>query len=172
MARCFIAVKFGDEIDSRLSELQAKAKALGLDATFPKEFHATLIFLGEKTAGEIEEVKRALDSIESPAIEVKVKGAGFFPSEKFVKVFWAGVDGLKELQKQTASTLGYSERFEGHITLSRIKTQRNLQSLKSLARDYENKEFGKTTVSELILFESSLSPQGPRYEELSVKKLS
>lgn len=172
MARCFVAVKLGSEIDSALAELQSKARTLGLDATFPRTFHVTLVFLGETSEGKIEEAKRKLDSIESKPFAVQVKGAGFFPSEKFVKVFWAGVKGLEGLQKQVASRFYSSERFEGHVTLSRVKTQRNLQSLKQLAKDYERKEFGTATVNEVILFKSNLSPSGPSYEELFVKKLS
>ncbi len=171
MARCFVAVKFGGKIDAELSELQSKARALGLDATFPREFHSTLVFLGETSEGKIEEAKRKLDGVESKPFAVQVKGAGFFPSEKFVKVFWAGVKGLDGLQKQVASRLGGSERFEGHITLARVKTQRNLHLLKQLAKDYERKEFGTATVGEVILFKSNLSPSGPSYEELFVKKL-
>ncbi|MEM4254715.1 MAG: RNA 2',3'-cyclic phosphodiesterase [Candidatus Norongarragalinales archaeon] len=172
MARCFVAVKIGGETGVSLSELQSKTKTLGLDATFPKEFHCTLAFLGEINENEIEKAKRALNSIESKTVEIEIKGVGFFPSEKFVKVFWAGVQGLDGLQKQIALTLNYNERFEGHITLARVKTQRNLQLLKQLAAEYENKKFGKAKVSEVVLFKSSLTPQGPRYEELLVKKLS
>ncbi|MBS3070022.1 RNA 2',3'-cyclic phosphodiesterase [Candidatus Micrarchaeota archaeon] len=172
MARCFVAVKFGGEIEAKLSELQSKAKALGLDATFPRTFHATLVFLGETDEGKIEEAKQKLDSVESGPVAAEVKGAGFFPSEKFVKIFWVGVKGLDKLQHKIAGAFGYNERFEGHVTLARVKTQRNLHLLKQLAKDYERKEFGTATVGEVILFKSALTPQGPRYEELFVKKLS
>ena len=172
MARCFVAVKFGEGIGEKLGQLQQKARSLGLDATFPKEFHATLAFLGEIDERKIEEAKRKLDSLQSRPAEIKATGVGFFPSEKFVKVFWAGVSGLEVLQRQVAAALEHEGRFECHVTLSRVKTQRNLQSLKQLAKDYERKEFGTATVNEVILFKSNLSPSGPNYEELFVKKLS
>lgn len=172
MARCFVAVKLGKEIDAGLKEVQDKARALELDATFPKEFHATLAFLGELSEKQIGETKQKLDSLKTKPACANVKGVGFFPSEKFVKVFWTGVGGMEGLQKQIASALGYQERFEGHITLARVKTQKNRSRLKQLAKDYEAKEFGKAEVKEVFLMKSNLSPLGPHYEELFVKKLS
>lgn len=172
MARCFVAAGFSDEINARLAALQAKARALGLDATFPREFHCTLAFLGNLSDEEVKEAKRKLDSIKAHPTAVSVEGTGFFPSEKFVKVFWVGVRGLEGLQAGVAEALGYGEKFEGHVTLARVKTQRNLGLLKKLAAESKSGEFGKTAVGEIVLYESKLTPQGPVYEPLFAKKLS
>ncbi len=174
MARCFIAVKFAPETAAKLSQLQAAARAIGLDATFPKELHCTLAFLGELKEKEIEEAKKRLDSIKSIAPDVQIKGVGFFPSEKFVKVFWAGARGLEALQKEIAVALDYreKERFAGHVTLARVKTQRNLEQLKKLAEEHKTTQFGAEKINEVVLYESRLTPQGPAYSPLFTKKLS
>ncbi len=172
MARCFVAVELPEEVKANLAALQSKARALGLDATFPAWFHCTLAFLGELDEKKVEEAELKLEQVKAGATEATVAGTGFFPSEKFVKVFWAGVSGLESLQSEVAGTLGAGGKFEGHVTLARVKTQRNLGELKKLAAENANAEFGKAMVGEIILFESDLTPQGPVYTALFRKKLS
>lgn len=174
MARCFIAVNFTTETTAKLLQLQAAARSIGLDATFPKEMHCTLAFLGELKQAEVEEAKERLGLINAVSPGVQVKGVGFFPSETFVKVFWAGVHGLDPLQNEIAAALNYNDReqFHGHVTLARVKTQKNLDALKKLAKEHETTQFGIEKIGEVTLYESRLSPEGPSYTALFAKKLS
>ncbi|HLC37931.1 MAG TPA: RNA 2',3'-cyclic phosphodiesterase [Candidatus Norongarragalinales archaeon] len=164
MARCFVAVAFGGEIASRLQTLQNTVKQTGIVATFPKEFHCTLAFLDEIGEPEVEKAKEALATVRFKPAEVSVKKLGFFPNENFIHVFWAGVEGLDELQKQVVSALHYQENFTGHITIARIKTHDNLGRLRDLVANSKGQEFGKTKVDKFFLMKSVLTPAGPVFE--------
>ncbi|MFH1056418.1 MAG: RNA 2',3'-cyclic phosphodiesterase [Candidatus Micrarchaeota archaeon] len=172
MARSFIAVKLGLEAEGKLEELQNEAKQLGLVATFPSEFHCTLVFLGELDESQLEKTKETLEGLELPKTEVEVEGTGFFPNSQFIRVFWAGVKGLDVLQEKIAKALDSRDEFTGHVTLARIKAPKNLEGLKLLAEKHGQAEFGRTIVEEILLMKSTLSPQGPQYEVLFSKKLS
>ena len=145
---------------------------MDIDATFPKDFHVTLAFLGELYDDQVEKTRKKLEALSLKPAEVLVDGAGFFPNENFVRVFWVGVEGLGDLQARVGNALDYDEKFSGHVTLARIKSPKNLQQLRELAKACAGKEFGRTRVDEIVLFKSTLSPGGPVYEELMVKKLS
>ena len=172
MTRCFIAVKFGEEIEAKLQQLQNRVKQLDIDASFPRDLHCTLAFLGELYEDQIDKTKEKLSSLSLKPSEVSVKGVGFFPNENFIRVFWVGLEGLDEIQKKIAKALNHKEKFSGHVTIARIKSPKNREQLQELAEACKGKEFGKTAVSEIILFKSVLTPQGPHYEELLVKKFS
>ena len=172
MVRCFIAVKLGEEIEAPLRELQNKAKQLDIDASFPSDFHCTLAFLGELYEDQVEKTKERLEKLQLKQTQVEVKGVGFFPNGKCIRVFWAGVKGLDEMQNSIAKALRHREEFLGHVTIARIKNPGNLSQLREIAKAYEEKEFGTTTISGVALFKSVLTAQGPQHEELFVKKLS
>ena len=166
MVRCFVAVSFGSEISSKLQTLQTTVRQTGIVASFPKEVHCTLAFLGEIGEPEVEKAKEALSTVRFKPVEVSVKGLGFFPNENFIHVFWAGVEGLDGLQKQVVSALHYQENFTGHITLARVKTHDNLGRLRDLVANSKKQEFGKTVVEKFVLMKSVLTPNGPVYEAI------
>ena len=161
MVRCFIAVKFGEEIEGNLEEFRTKVKQLDIDASFAREFHCTLAFLGELYEDQVEKTIEKLKNLKLKPTEVQVEGAGFFPNENFIRVFWVGVEGLEELQTQIAKALNYKEKFSGHLTIARIKSPRNLSQLREFGKAFEKQEFGKTTVDKVFLMKSTLSPLNP-----------
>ena len=171
MVRCFIAVKLGGEIEGKVAGVQDKVKVLDIEASFPKDFHCTLAFLGELYEDQVEKTKERLEKLPLKQTKVEVRGVGFFPNDKFIRVFWAGVKGLDEMQTSIAKALRHKEEFLGHVTIARIKNPGNLSQLRELAKAYEKKEFGRKTITEVILFKSTLTAQGPQYEELLAKKL-
>ncbi|MGB9577067.1 MAG: 2'-5' RNA ligase family protein, partial [Candidatus Norongarragalinales archaeon] len=60
--RCFVSLEIPAEAKQKIGELSAKAKALGLHATFtsPEEWHVTLAFLGEITESKAAETAAKL----------------------------------------------------------------------------------------------------------------
>jgi len=171
--RLFIALEF-EELSDYFKELQEKIPKA--KSTFPKKFHLTLKFLGEVDEKKVEEIKERLSKIDFDSFKVKLGGTGVFPNEKFVRVVWAGVeDGEKitELQQKIEKSLEglfkKDTRFHPHITLARIKFIENdkkeefIQGVKAI--QVEPKE---TEIKNFKLVKSTLTPEGPVYEDLGV----
>ncbi|MFH0835762.1 MAG: RNA 2',3'-cyclic phosphodiesterase [Candidatus Micrarchaeota archaeon] len=175
--RCFIAVELPESIKNELKGIQTQARSLDLNATFPdaENMHLTLVFLGELTEQQANEAKDKLQQLRVTPFQVSVRDLGFFPNDQRINVFWAGVESpeLVELQKRTASALGRQNEkpFSGHITLARVKTARNLDALRELKEKHDSDDFGAFTISAIHFKKSTLTPQGPVYEDWTVIKL-
>jgi 2'-5' RNA ligase len=135
-----------------------------------ENLHITLHFFGEKTKKEMRIINQIIENVSFKPFKVSIEGIGFFPSEKFVRVIWAGIgEGKKELQKLHESILSSlqikeKERFVPHITLARAN--RFVPSLKEFKETYKTAFFGSFVVKEFLLVESHLGKGGARYEIL------
>lgn len=143
-----------------------------------KSIHLTLKFLGNVQTGRIQEVVEALEPAvrACPALNLQAFSLGAFPRPAQPRVIWSGLRGdLEPLGKLAGeintrlAALGFdSEKrpFNPHLTLGRVKSNRNkaalIQAMASLA-DFKGLKF---TARELILFRSILSPAGARYSKL------
>ncbi len=171
--RAFVAVELNDEVRNKLANLQRDLPG-EVRKVKPENLHITLQFLGEIDDAKVEQVKKALGSINTAPFEVQCRGIGAFPSEKFVRVVWAGAESteLEALYKQVHEALkplGFIEdRFSAHITIGRPKTRVDLQPF--LAKHAQT-EFGSFKVERVVLMKSMLQPGGPNYEVVYEKRL-
>jgi 2'-5' RNA ligase len=60
------------------------------------------------------------------------------------------------------------KEFKPHVTIYRVKSVRNKSSVLSLLERLKEQEFGEVCVDKLKLKKSTLTPQGPIYEDLLV----
>ncbi|MBU1197367.1 RNA 2',3'-cyclic phosphodiesterase [Candidatus Micrarchaeota archaeon] len=177
--RLFIAIDLPDEIERKLEQLTHQAKRLDLHASFskPEQLHVTLLFLGERTEEEAQQIKEKLVQFQFPKFRLQVEGSGFFPSEDYIKVFWVGVHGTEEqLQKMHEKMSELLEEpfrgpYVGHVTISRVKGKKNVDKLKQLKHALEQEKYGEFEVKEFILRKSTLSPRGAVYEDLNTFSL-
>lgn len=174
--RAFIAIEISDEIREKLAALQPElARLCDMKAVEKENIHITLKFLGEINESTCEKVKEALGSLASKKFEINFKGMGAFPSQNYMRVIWAGVDGLSGLHAEIdekMSKIGFKkEQMSAHATISRVKFVGNKEALANFIKRYENFEFGKQTVSSIHLKESTLTPKGPVYKTLFEKAL-
>jgi len=169
--RLFVAVELSPEILEMLSRAQALLPKEGLLLVKPENQHLTLKFLGDVDESKLDAVKAALDSCVRPPFAISVKSVGVFPSEKFVRVVWAGVES-KELVELTGaidsalSRAGFPKEarpFAGHATLARAKDKVDVSSF--LVR-FRESDFGSCPVEKFVLKKSTLTPQGPVYEDV------
>ncbi len=181
--RCFIALEFPPEVKSRIysdlkKEMQEKPE---LKWVTRDNLHLTLKFLGEIPENQVEKLARELESLKKEKkIEVKLGGLGSFLDHGSVRVLWIGIDrGNREIEKlakkveNLTAKLGFPREkrpFVPHLTVARAR--------KHSKRRFRPTDF-KTelnippfTVNELILFKSTLTPEGPIYEKLKVIKLN
>jgi len=172
--RLFIAVDF-DELKDYFIELREQLPK-DVKLTLQKAFHLTLKFLGEVQEDNAGNIAEQLKKIKFDKIEISLDDIGVFPNEKFIRVVWVGINPkgpVVQLQKNIENSLeefNFKKDFEfhPHITLARVKFVENktdfINSLKNIKID-KNK---KIKVRNFKLIKSTLTPEGPVYEDLEV----
>ena len=179
MKRIFIAVKIdpGEELLKMISSFKTALKNESIKWTEISNIHITLVFLGDTEDKRIKEIDTILSGICSGfrSFDLILRGAGIFRSLRDPRIIWAGINSSKELSelnkritaelRETGTKL--EERaFSPHLTLGRIKRLKDTQALSGLIGNYKDKEIQRLRVSEIILYESILSPEGPVYKPL------
>ena len=182
--RAFIAVEISDEIKDLLVRVESHLKYAGADIKWvdPKIIHLTLKFLGEITDNKCEAVKSALDAITKclKPFEMTVKDIGTFPNSVHPRVIWAGLgDGASEAVElakhieEAMSKIGFpaeSREFSPHLTIGRVRSSSNMEKLKdkisSASLEIRPGGIVSHKVISVILFQSTLTPQGSIYTKL------
>lgn len=144
------------------------------------EIHLTLHFFGSiekhvlpKISNEIKDVTR-----QTHPFEIFLKGTGAFPDGARPRVIWAGVEGdvkaLSDLQSRLIKRIreaGFpteEREFKPHLTLGRIKDFRKAHPIQLV--DFPATAMKK--ISEIVLLQSHLSPDGAHYEAIEAYSLS
>lgn len=182
--RLFIAVAIPDNIREYLAESCEKLKKTGGDAKWVEEenIHLTLKFLGATEEAKIPLVSRAIETACSgiAGFTAALESIGGFPSLTAPRVLWASLKDPEGYFSKIASRLednlvklGFEKEnrtFKNHMTLARVRSQRNRLSLVQSALDLQkNIKPMSFFADNVTLFESKLSPKGPTY--LVVKKI-
>jgi 2'-5' RNA ligase len=180
--RGFIAI----DIDSfpKLVQFENEIKNSGANVKLvePENIHITLKFLGdtdEKHTDRIEEIIK--DAVkDSDSFEIKLKGAGVFPNQNYIKVMWIGMENGEQIGEiankidEEISELGFKKEnrgFSAHLTIARIKSAKNKEKLLQLIEKYRDIEFGTLKIDTIKLKKSELTPKGPIYTTLKEVKL-
>ncbi len=185
--RTFIAVDIGDAIRASTTVLQKELAKSGADATWaaPETLHVTLLFLGEVDDRELHTVCRAVQAvaaIEAP-FAMRVAGVSAFPAPRRPKIVWTGItEGAETLQRLYAALeekmldLGcYRKEERGytpHVTLGRVKGEADSVTMSSEIPKRMAWEGGRTTVTEVLIFGSELTRDGPVYTVIGRAPLS
>ena len=196
--RTFIAVDLSKEIRTKIKEIQkqfvdleTEKSKIKLKFVNPWQAHQTVKFLGDVPEYKLEKVKRALAEITQTPFDIALKGVGFFPEaspEKVrnLRVVWIGmekgVEELKALQDEVESkmhVLGFplERRFSAHVTICRVKmspkavSKDELRQVVKKITELQGIEIGNMPVDTIILKKSTLTPKGPIYEDVYVKRL-
>jgi RNA 2',3'-cyclic 3'-phosphodiesterase len=179
MKRIFIAIKIdpGEELLKMISSLKTGLKNESIKWTETSNIHITLVFLGDTEEKRIKEIDVILSGICSGfgGFDLILRGAGIFRSLRDPRIIWTGINNSKELSdlnnvisvklRETGTYL--EERpFSPHLTIGRIKRLIDTTELSALIENYKDKEIQRIRVSEIVLFESVLRPQGPVYTPL------
>ncbi|MBM4373083.1 MAG: RNA 2',3'-cyclic phosphodiesterase [Deltaproteobacteria bacterium] len=185
--RAFIAVRPPEELRVRLAEAAAGrvrppgTGRMGVEGArfVPAEnLHLTLKFLGDVDPAKQPAVEASLLGVArgQRPFRVTLDGAGGFPDVRRPRILWVGTaEGAGELaalaaQVQAAmAPLGWAREekgFRAHITLGRVRRPRPGTDAARWAAALAAQEFGSFEVTELVLFESVLRPEGPRYQPL------
>jgi 2'-5' RNA ligase len=173
--RLFIAIDFKKQ-ESYFKELQKQLP--GRDTAklnYVNAYHLTLKFLGDVVEDKVEKIKEKLAEIKFKQFKLHTTKLGCFPDENYVRVIWVGLkdDGhLMKLQKEIEEKLAefqFTKDFEflPHLTLARVKFVNNKKEFVDKIRSIKTKE-AEVDVKDFRLIKSTLTKEGPLYEELAV----
>ena len=174
--RCFVAVDIDSALRTKITSLQSQLGTQGIKLIHPEALHFTLKFLGEIDEDTVSKVKESLDFLKDyKAFEIDLKGTGAFPDVNYARVVWIGAEKLLNLQNQVNELL--SPLFpkdldvKPHLTIARVKLLKDRKKLQGFINQNSNIEIGSMTVNEDFLKKSTLTTEGPVYENLSSFKL-
>lgn len=170
--RSFIAIEI--PFTRRIQELQESIE--GRVKLVEKEnMHITLKFLGEINADMVNKIREIVERCKVESFKIKLRGIGFFPNERYIRVIWIGVEDYEPIVKMAKcidlelSKLGFSKEknYVPHLTVARAKGR---VSIKNVDR-FINTEFGDVEIKEIKIKKSTLTPKGPIYEDVAVIQL-
>ncbi len=187
--RLFVALDIDDQVRGRISRYLDGVRGFAPEARWvrPESLHLTLKFIGEQPESIADKIERALQTITAGALELKIRGHGFFPGERAARVFWIGVAANPQLASlaasvdETVAEIGIAKEehaFNAHLTLAREGSRtsrkskgdaqgRGFQLLQEKLTAFPAPEFGAMTAREFFLYQSQTMPGGSRYTKLA-----
>jgi 2'-5' RNA ligase len=141
-----------------------------------ENLHFTLFFLGEIDNNQIDLIRIKLNEIEFEKFTVNYRKLGVFPSFKFPKVIWIGIDytsekkltSLYELVKVKIEHLGFraDKQFKPHLTIFRVKNiETNLEQYFNKYNNAAIIDFSDM-IDKIQFKKSELLPTGPIYSNI------
>jgi 2'-5' RNA ligase len=182
--RLFVAV----EIDNRARHVAEAAATELRSAIGPalkarwvpvENMHLTVRFIGHVDDSRTPALMDALmPPLHIPPFEIELGGCGAFPSSGPPRVLWIGLtQGLPALASmheefnRRVRPFGFepeARAFNPHLTLARIKdAPREAVRVTRAALGRVTVPATRLTVSRATIFESHLSPKGPRYDPVA-----
>lgn len=176
--RTFIAVDIDPEVKENINTVihGLKKVSSGVKWIKPEAMHLTLKFLGHIDKKQADKLIKIIDKISKKhhSFDLFCTGIGTFPiNSRRPKVIWAGINESSSMKavygdiETECEKIGFSKEkrsFHSHLTLGRVKKKANIQALLPQIEATKNNDFGKTKVNSLILFKSTLTPQGAIYD--------
>jgi 2'-5' RNA ligase len=184
--RSFIAVDLDEQTRSKLAAIQGQLKETRAAVRWvnPASIHLTLKFLGNINPTQVEPIVTAASQVveHEPYLHLCADGLGAFPGLQNPRVVWVGIRGDVErcARIQTGletalEALGFPREqraFHPHLTLGRLKNNRNRRSLIDTLGSLKLPEFIPFDVTEIILYKSDLRPTGAIYTKLHCMPLT
>ncbi len=179
MIRLFIAFPLQREVEEKLGEVIALLKNQGgrVKWVAPQNIHLTARFLGDTDERLVERLTTLMDDIAAKydPVDSLIDRLGAFPNLVRPRVIWAGLSENTEALAKMAGEVELSvrklrfkpepRRFKAHFTLGRVRDPSGLADLTAYMQDFKIQEI-PLTVDRLVLFKSTLTPQGPIYDRL------
>jgi 2'-5' RNA ligase len=186
MKRIFIAVDIPDEarriIAAYIEDLRRRFPNARVGWERPEKFHLTLKFIGQIDDKTLEELCRAVGEavIRTNRFEAILGGTGLFPSTKNPRVLWIGLSGddgeiasLAKVIDGVCEQFGIEtekRKFHPHLTIGRIKDPSGARELGEFHLN-QNPIAEQLKVTDVVVYESKLSPAGSSYFRLAVYPL-
>jgi 2'-5' RNA ligase len=184
--RCFIAVPLEQELKDGIAVTVADLKRSDADVKWVRteNLHLTLKFLGDTDEGFLPALQEGLSTVASMhgPFTVSLQGLGLFPRKGAPRVAWIDINNYLELAglqhdiEEALFTLGIKKEdrpFSPHLTIGRVRSQRNAKALLEGLQALDNRDFGTLRIRSFSLMKSELRQAGPEYttlKEFDLKK--
>lgn len=179
--RVFIAIEIDSEIKDKISEYLSKLKRTGADVKWvsPENIHLTVKFIGHIENEALIDLNKVINDAVSgiEPFSISIGNIGAFPNLNKPRVVFACVQeqgnslfNIYERLDKGVESLGIkkeSKKYVGHITLGRVKSQRNISRLINTLNSGAEYHFGCEKITSLSLIQSRLTPTGPLYTRLN-----
>lgn len=179
MLRLFIALHLPDNIKQLLSAVITDLKTRGGKVKYvePKNMHLTLKFLGNTEKEMVEPIIETLQNAVGSytPFESSITKLGGFPNLKKPRVIWVDLFKNREILGELSQRINNSlenlgiekenKPFKPHLTLGRIKDDRDLNELTDYLSGYKLEET-KFIFDKISLIQSKLTQTGPIYKSL------
>ena len=179
--RLFIGLPLPHEVETELGRIITHLKAQGGRVTWvaPENIHMTVRFLGETDDARVPKLKALISEVAQhlrPA-HLVIDRLGGFPNLHKPRVIWAGVtpgsdvDRLAKMARHVELEVrqmrfGPDQKgFKPHMTLGRVKDPSGLQQLTATLSSMRIEPV-RVLIDRIVLFKSTLTPQGSIYERL------
>lgn len=185
MIRAFVAVDLEPRTVQKIMEaiVQFRPRIPGIRWLSPNNFHLTLKFLGDIDEAKVAPIAAALERELCPfsCFTIHAKGLGVFPDLRRPRILWVGLvsEELKALALRVEKTLlpfGFAaERraFTPHLTVGRWRQfDGSPKELGDEIEKWRGYDFGPSIVDQVILFQSTLRPEGAVYRPLKTVGLT
>lgn len=174
MVRTFVAIELSGDIRERLAEAQECLRSCGAHLTFvrPEYIHVTMKFLGEVEEKGLPKVIAALKTVSFVPFTVNA-GMVTVDNPKRPHTVWCAIEDSGESRnlfrsiEDVLEPLGFARetrRFTPHATIARVR--RPDQSLFTALDQLKTRTYGSCIIAGFRLKKSTLTPQGPIYEDL------
>jgi len=178
--RAFVAIRLDAGTERALRNLidELRAPGDGINWARRTNLHLTLRFLGAAVdSGLIPPLIERLKAIagETAPFAVAARGIGAFPNLLRPRVIWAALEGeellaLASRVERAAVESGFeAERrpYSPHLTIGRVRDLRRWAPLRQRLETAAEREFGRSTIETMTLYESRLSSAGATYREIA-----
>jgi 2'-5' RNA ligase len=148
----------------------------------PENVHVTVHFLGEVAAGQLDELRAALDEpLSEPVFHASSSRLGAFPDRGPVRVIWRAVEdgaaamarihlALAERLRRARMTVD-DRPFRPHLTLARARDRQSPRGVRAALASVAVPA-AAWQVTEVTLFRSDLSGPAPRYDPVVAMPLA
>ena len=182
MVRLFIALLLPDNIKGKLGDLinDLSSRTHSIRWVAAHNIHLTLKFIGERPEKDIEPIANVVEGAVHgrSKIKVHIKDCGGFPNLSRPRVIWVGLEGtepaaeISGLINKKLVPMGIEaekRKFSPHLTIGRLKKSAR-PPLPELSGYLENLDFdaGSVILDKVALVKSTLTPNGPIYENLKI----
>jgi len=147
--------------------------------------HVTLAFLGQTPDERLADVTAAAQTAASGvnAFDVELDRSGRFPPTGRPRVVWlgigAGAQNLLTLGERVRvelgrRTIGFDNKpLRAHVTIGRVREDVDLVDARAIAASVEAMRLPhlRFRADSVVVFESRLSPRGPKYTQRAVLPL-
>jgi 2'-5' RNA ligase len=177
--RTFVAVEMPEQVRAQFRDVEAQLRQADAHVKWvePHNIHMTLKFLGDVTEDELDRLYRGVDegAQKCAPFEISLSQLGAFPHLRRPRVVWIGIERGKEplvqLHKRLEDSIsgqGFpkeNRKFSPHLTIGRVKSPRGIDDLVEAiqATPFESESF---EINEVVVMESTLTPEGPIYTPL------